>query len=717
MSRSFASSRSSSAPGAVEAALNGWLARHPTVTATPVAPRRDPAKYLQWLREQTATIDIRGLQVVSGKVHRFPIEDLYIPLTTVESAIEEGKRGMEARAPVRLEGALRHQRLVIVGDPGSGKTTFLLLDGLDEAPSRKRRESMARLFERATQTYGSGRFVVTTRPQAYEGRATLDGFQQVRIDDLGDDAIAGFLDHWSRSLYPESPSGAASHLEALRGALRARVEIRRMARNPVMLTSILTWLARSREKEGRQPAERCLALLGHLALAMQDQREGRITEAGRGRAAEMIAPRFREVPEDERVRQARSFLEQEETDSGIIVIRGSELRFWHLTFQEYLAALAIAGLGDAAQQKLLLAGDRLYQPEWREVMRLLGGILAKQGVDKVDGLFYAVLDRVSERASLAEKARSAGLLGAMLEDLRPLRYQPADRRYGEMLEAVRGIFDARKAAGIDLRVRLEAAEALGQAGDPRLREDNWATIPAGAFPMGDPAAGEDASPMHEVYLDAYQIGRYPVTVEEYRRFIEDEGYQNKQWWQAGGFGERTQMAEWYEQVLHPNRPVVWVTWYEAAAYCAWAGGRLPTEAQWERAARGTKGRKYPWGNDKPDSSRANYYETKIGHASPVGLFPRGATPEGIQDLAGNVWEWVRDWYGEDYYRRSLRKNTWQSETSSFHVVRGGCFYDVSELLRAAVRLRSKPDDRLDWIGFRCARDVEPGRTSGRLTQR
>lgn len=285
-----------------------------------------------------------------------------------------------------------------------------------------------------------------------------------------------------------------------------------------------------------------------------------------------------------------------------------------------------------------------------------------------------------------------------------------------------GIFDARKSEGIELSVRLEAAEALAEAGDPRLwhpqDNDYWVTIPAGTFLMGaqskdpargnyDPEAGKNEFPVHEVALNAFRIGHYPVTVEEYGRFLKDEGYGNQQWWKGGGFGQRTKPGDWEEQMRHRSRPLVRVTWYEAAAYCAWAGGRLPTEAEWERAARGTEGRKYPWGNKAPDASRANYGETKVGHASPVGLFPRGTTPEGIADMAGNVWEWVADWYADDYYRKSLRENPPGPGTGSARVIRGGSWTFPSGDLRSAYRGRVAPEPRGVAIGFRCAREVIP----------
>jgi formylglycine-generating enzyme required for sulfatase activity len=164
-----------------------------------------------------------------------------------------------------------------------------------------------------------------------------------------------------------------------------------------------------------------------------------------------------------------------------------------------------------------------------------------------------VLNQLGAKPSLANQAQCTGLLGAVLADLRPLAFQPFDPRYQTTLEAVLGIFDATRARDIDLQVRLEAAEALGQAGDPRLRadHDNWITIPAGSFLMGaqkqdstqpdyDSEAYEDESPVHEVRLAAFQVSRYPVTVEEYRRFVEDDGYQKQTWWKGGGFAERNQ---------------------------------------------------------------------------------------------------------------------------------------------------------------------------------
>jgi formylglycine-generating enzyme required for sulfatase activity len=264
---------------------------------------------------------------------------------------------------------------------------------------------------------------------------------------------------------------------------------------------------------------------------------------------------------------------------------------------------------------------------------------------------------VGAKPRLAEQARCFGLLGAMLRDLQPLGYTPPDPRYAEVKNAVLGIFEAHRAAAIPLKTRLAAAEALGQAGDPRLR------LPR--------------DPDYWVRVEGFEIGKFPVTVQEYRLFVDDGG---------------PQPEHWDNQLLRPNCPVVEVTWLDAKAYCDWAGVRLPAEAEWERAARGPEGRQHPWGNQEPDPDRANYDQTKIGRASPVGLFPRGSTPDGIADLAGNVWEWVADWY---------------DESPKYRVLRGGSWDVDSAFLRASVCYRFHPGNRGGYVGFRCAREVFP----------
>jgi Sulfatase-modifying factor enzyme 1/Domain of unknown function (DUF4062)/NACHT domain len=754
--------------GKVMSALRNWRDRVLGVGYVASQKPSDATRYLEQLREQCSWIDIQGLQVGTGKAHRFPIEDLYIPLTMAAAPDRERAEVAERRS-VLLEEALAHRRLVIMGDPGSGKTTFfrhialerirevergrdgdfpilirvaellehisrrqnsrlaadspawildfmasrslefnqglderffrekcengpaiLMLDGLDEAPNTRQREAAVRLFENTTRAFPKCRVVVTTRPLSYAGRSVLAGFETVAIEPLETSAIETFLEHWCTALFPESSGLAKRHLAGLAEALRSVPEIHRMARNPVMLTalavvhwnerrlpqqradlyeSILIWLARAREmREGRESADRCLQLLQQLALAMQTAPGGRRVQMEKGEASEALACCFPSRAD------ALGFLEQEEVDSGIIVSRGAELQFWHLTFQEYLAARAIGGMEEPDQRTLLLHGDAIYRTEWREMVLLLAGVLCgRQGPGKVNGLFRAVLDQLKADGPLAAKAKCAGLLGAMVSDLKPLRYEPADPRYRNLMAAVLGIFDAQQACQIDFKVRLEAAEALGQAGDPRLGENNWIRI-----------EGKDG-------LETFEIGKFPVTVAEYCRFVEDGGYTERRWWNPGGFGQRSEPDEWETQKEYPNRPVTGVNWFEASAYAAWAGARLLTRAEWEWAALGKQRREYPWGNKEPDATRANYTETGPRQVTPVGLYPCGATPEGVEDMAGNVWEWTSSRY----------------EPGEYKVLRGGSWNNDASLLRVSDNFNYPPVYRYNFIGFRVAREVVP----------
>src|ERR1019366_3639588 len=193
--------------------------------------------------------------------------------------------------------------------------------------------------------------------------------------------------------------------------------------------------------------------------------------------------------------------------------------------------------------------------EWRESMRLLGGVLRQHGEAKIEGFFRAILERLGKRPTLVQQARCAALLGAMMRDLSRMGYAPKTLAYEQTVKTAMGIFDANAAEAIDLKTRIEAADALGQVGDPRLEEDNWVTIPAGTFHMGaqkekgqnyDPEAGERESPVHEAKLKGFRIGRFPVTVQEFAAFVKRGGYSERKHW-AEGYGEFTEPDDWERQ--------------------------------------------------------------------------------------------------------------------------------------------------------------------------
>jgi formylglycine-generating enzyme required for sulfatase activity len=484
--------------------------------------------------------------------------------------------------------------------------------------------------------------------------------------------------------------------------------------------SVLDWLAQAREENRkdlreeanvRMSAVACLAMMEHLAFTMHTDSRGRQTEITLHAAARALAPRFRGLPEEEQCAAAEQFLQEEETDSGILIRRGNTLSYWHLTFQEYLAAKAL-GWRDADRRRLLFTERRLYLAEWRPTVLLLAAVLCKQDPELADGFFHEILDALGSNATLTKCLRCVGLIGRALLDLRSWGYRLDDSRYRDNLKRSLTVFGAREARHLDFITRLEAADAIGQAGDPRLDHKKpfyWVPVGGCPFWMGaqkedpegrnyDPKAFDDEKPVHQVSTRPFAMGRYPVTVFNYLQFVGDGGYFQEKFWTAGGYGEYLEPNNWQRQLRYPNRPVVDVSWFEAAAYCAWAGGMLPSEAEWECAARADReGLRYPWGDAPPDPYHANRSPDGPGHLTPVGLYPEGATPNGIQDLAGNCWEWVADWWRDNYEQ--------QAHPGAARVIRGGAWDSRTWSLRVSYRANHSPDGRYSYLGFRCVRDL------------
>ncbi len=168
----------------------------------------------------------------------------------------------------------------------------------------------------------------------------------------------------------------------------------------------------------------------------------------------------------------------------------------------------------------------------------------------------------------------------------------------------------------------------------------------------DPNVHVDETPQHTVYLDAFWIDRTDVTNNMYASCVSTGACTAPI---STTSSTSTIISSYYGNSAFDNYPVIWVTWYDATAYCKWAGRQLPTEAQWEKAARGTDGRIYPWGNTAPDDTLLNY-NASIGDTTAVSSYLRGASPYGALDMAGNVWQWVNDWYSDTYYRSSSSSN-------------------------------------------------------------
>ena len=286
---------------------------------------------------------------------------------------------------------------------------------------------------------------------------------------------------------------------------------------------------------------------------------------------------------------------------------------------------------------------------------------------------------------------------------------------------------------------------------------NMALIPEGLFLMG--STEEDIGklleldrnveagrfdveiPQREVYMSAYLIDKYPVTNAEYKKFIESGGYKQRNLWSDAGWDYIQQSKPLESNCVNSamdgkdDCPVVNISWYEAEAFARYAGKRLPSEAEWEKAARGTDGRIYPWGN-KFDKTRLNCAESKIEKPTPVAKYPQGISSYGCFDMAGNVWEWTADWFDSQYYRSAPDRDpqgpakaedkpffgrpedvgvsiyelepaeAGSSTLSDCKVLRGGSWNGGGVIhIRCANRDYDEPDYRNDTIGFRCARSL------------
>lgn len=248
-------------------------------------------------------------------------------------------------------------------------------------------------------------------------------------------------------------------------------------------------------------------------------------------------------------------------------------------------------------------------------------------------------------------------------------------------------------------------------------------VPGGVFNMGSSqdTGHADEGPIHKVCLNGYYIDKYEVTNAQFKEFVDATGYVTDAEKSAASEDVRTWRnphgAESKAESV-PDHPVVCVSWNDANAYAEWAGKRLPTEAEWEKASRGTDGRIYPWGNQNLTGTSANIADRSAAlrwsdnsvednqkRTAPVGSFPDGNSPYGVEDMAGNVWEWCYDWWSKDFYSISPSQNPIGPEAGEFRVIRGGSWFYSSDGTRTTQRMHFRPAGISEAVGFRCVKGV------------
>ncbi|MFH1488334.1 MAG: bifunctional serine/threonine-protein kinase/formylglycine-generating enzyme family protein [Pseudomonadota bacterium] len=288
---------------------------------------------------------------------------------------------------------------------------------------------------------------------------------------------------------------------------------------------------------------------------------------------------------------------------------------------------------------------------------------------------------------------------------------PADR-YGNILEFIEDLEEAIKTKKVPPKdeaatvfedaAALEGATVLEGADATVVPEErpkpspetvvDMTMVSAGHFWMGsslNESKNDTEKPRHRAYLSTYYIDKTPVTNQAYRKFLKEAGHPEPNYWADPQFN-------------HPMQPVVGVSWHDAVAYAEWANKRLPTEAEWEKAAKGEESLIYPWGNEfKSGLANVDY---SLVQTSPVDQYPSGAGPYGSLDMVGNVWEWCLDWFDEKYYAASPPKNPPGPKSGQKRVIRGGAWDTISFNARNAFRFFANPETKSTNIGFRCVVD-------------
>lgn len=633
----------------------------------------------------------------------------------------------------------------------------VLLDGLDEVADPALRRRVSRLVDAFTRAYPDCRYVVTSRIVGYTDASQLtEGYATATVRDFTIDDIRAFLSQWHRLVAigqmgpgESAEASAESQTTQLLASIEKNDRVRELAINPLMLT-VIALIHRDRVKlpdrraelyqeavdvllgkwdEARGVQESLILndrpfdisdrrlVLQHLALAMH---EAATKEIDADRLREILAEQLSDALSDGReldLAVAR-LLHVIKERTGLLIARAEgSYAFSHLTFQEYLAALAVAGRDDYVEYTL----ERCADAWWREVILLEAGYLSTQSKEKTTRLIRAIADAKNEPTPhhnlvlAAECVRDAGqnrIVGDLESDLRTrLRRELEHPVARGPLGALQTLFTRGMTTEGATRRRIAAAEALGAIGGSQFwtsphGEPEWVVIPEGDFTMGE------ASAHHRVTLPGYAIAKAPLTNAQYQLFVQVTGHEPPSGWN----GRRAPRGQ-------EGHPVVNVSWHDAMTYCRWLAGAvgksidLPSEAEWEKAARGVDDvRGYPWG-DEFGAARCNVHASGFGGTTPVGIFLGGASPFGCLDMAGNVWEWTRSLWGTDvekpafgypYDPSDSAREDPKAPDDVLRVVRGGSWLDFPIGARCSYRFGYLPDCR-NFIGFRVVLRSSPVR--------
>ncbi|MCP4107302.1 MAG: SUMF1/EgtB/PvdO family nonheme iron enzyme [Desulfobacteraceae bacterium] len=661
---------------------------------------------------------------------------------------------------------MKSQNLDFAGDAledalDRGKA-IVLFDGLDEIPTQEKRTFVRDAVTAFARRYEKSRFIVTCRVLSYQNpdwKLDEKDFPVFELAPFDENKIDAFIGAWYEDLLRLNVIKTADEKNILARRLRdavGRPDLWRLAPNPLLLTvmalvhthkgrlpdarallyeettDILLWRWEHVKTVGEKSLPRLQELLLEAGRADVDLKKllwglafevhGK-SEGKGGELADIKEWELEKALAALHPKKSKDWAGQVITTikmrAGLLLEREPEVySFPHRTFQEYLAGACLSSQADFAKQASALVETGNF---WREAVLLAVGRLVYLSGDS-DRVLVLANELCPAVTGDNEAAwRKVWMAGEVLAEIGTIRLDDSNLGKELSIRIKERLVELLEKGRLEPKERVSAGNALGRLGDirfnpnlfylPNDKELGFVRVPPGKFKMGsdknrDKYAGVNEQ-LHTVELSEYYIAKYPVTVGQFNVFMQDNGYQSDEMW--------------YSWNKFDNYPVVYVSWNDTVKYCEWLTEKfrekgydwkikLPTEAQWEKTARGDDGNIYPWG-DEFDTEKLNCYETKIGSTSPVGCFPKGNSLYGHSDMSGNIWEWCLDscdWNDNwnvvtDTYKDGIVDpfNEWGSN----RVIRGGSWGYDAQGCRSAFRGRLAPDNRNGLVGFRLSREV------------
>ncbi|MEI7701886.1 MAG: SUMF1/EgtB/PvdO family nonheme iron enzyme [Planctomycetia bacterium] len=621
-------------------------------------------------------------------------------------------------------------------------TLLLILDGVDELAlsagagthAWSPRESVVVGVANAVPEWTKlgNRLLVTSRPYGLEADQ-IRLFERCGLPEAGMKRLPEPLQNllasrWFVALPKTSAMGRELAKEMLRQVRQLSLDVHELAGNPLFLTAICIIYGEGKQlpadvhdlydrivktslhsrypRDPRQidPVRARLAAVAvgmHTGHPFETTRTVPKPEVGFTELNQILAQYIGANPETESGFRTQVEAREDLLNHSGLLLQGKpeHAGFYHLSFQEFLAAEQLTRVNEGVDKLYDVFRERAAVLNWRLTLRfLLARRATVQGPQAVLELLKRLLDTIDLNAINVSAGMALTVLDGLtiLLDRKLQLQQPLLQHFTDV--CVRAVEQQ-----IEVKARLELALMLGRIGDPcvpdRLDDARaWVTVPADDYVYGQ------GNQSIKIERD-FQLSKFPVTNAQYAGFVAD-GYRDPTVWHPVGWQWRlernvTQPVYWNDARWNgPTCPVVGVSWWEADAFSRWAKVRLPSEQEWEAAARGPQGFQYPWGNTSDNTSDntwlakyCNSSELGLQRTNPVGMFPAAASPCGAYDMAGNVWEWCAD-----HYEPGRKDND-----GAGRVLRGGSWLVPADGCRSSIRVHDRPDDRYVDVGFRVAR--------------